>query len=685
MEGESPTQASPPTGAVFLSYASQDSEAAQRICAALRSAGIEVWFDQSELRGGDAWDRQIRERIHDCRLFVAVISANTEARDEGYFRREWKLAVDRTHDMSEKKAFLVPVVVDDTPERGAAVPDKFRDVQWTRLPEGATAPPFVERIKRLLSPEAVPATVDGRPAAAAVPHAATASRQPAAGPATSIQKQSLLLIAVVTLIGLGYFAVDKLVLSKREAAAKPAAVQPSQAATPAQIPDKSIAVLPFVDMSEKHDQEYFSDGLSEELLDLLAKTEGLQVIARTSSFYFKGKQVTITEIANTLHVAHVLEGSVRKAGGTMRVTAQLIRAKDGVHLWSDTYDRDFKDVFKVQDEIAAAVVKALQIKLLPSPVKSESEPHNTDAYSLYLRGQYFARRASDVDVERGIASLKEAIARAPDFAPAHAELASAYVYAATFGTGTSTSLDQARAEVDEALRLDPTLRLAQDIRMNIAFILWDWASAKTQIDQALKSAPNDPEALFRRGSLERALGRPDEALVYYHKALELDPLRVGYYVQLAMLLDGLGRPDEARAAAQTAIAISPTVSKAHLLLGLFELNSGHLDAASAEMERESGDYYRLEGRAIVAFANKRMAESDAALAQLIEAFHDGAAVQIAQAYAYRGERAKALDWLDRAVIQRDPGLINIKTDPLFAGLRGDSRYRAVLRKMNLPE
>jgi tetratricopeptide (TPR) repeat protein len=152
-----------------------------------------------------------------------------------------------------------------------------------------------------------------------------------------------------------------------------------------------------------------------------------------------------------------------------------------------------------------------------------------------------------------------------------------------------------------------------------------------------------------------------------------------------MLLDALRRPEEAREAAETAIAISPTVSKAHLLLGLFELNAGHLDAASAAMEREPGDYYRLEGQAIVAFANKRLAESDAALGRLIEAHHDTAAVQIAQAYAYRGERVKAFDWLDRAVVQRDPGLINLKTDPLFAGLRGDTRYKTVLRKMNLPD
>ena len=679
--GESPTQPGAPAK-VFLSYASQDGEAAQKICAALGAAGIGVFLDQSELRGGDAWDQRIRHEIHDCALFIPIVSRHTQERLEGYFRHEWKLAIERTHHMAEQKPFLVPVVVDGTREQEALVPDAFRTVQWTRLPGGDTPPAFAERIRRLLSIEGTHPSPEAWPAAASVPHAAAGRPKRASSAASSVQSQWLLIIAAIAVIALGYLAVDKLMLPKHETAGQPPSAQP---VSQIQIPEKSIAVLPFVDMSEKHDQEYFSDGLSEELLDLLAKTQGLDVIARTSSFYFKGKQVTIAEIANTLHVAHLLEGSVRKAGRTIRVTAQLIRAKDGVHLWSDTYDRDLQDVFKVQDEIAASVVKALQVKLLSIPANSESKPRNADAYNLYLQGQYFARRASNVDVERGIASLKQAIALSPDFAPAHAELANAYLYDATFGSAPRTRLDDARAEVDEALRLDPTIPLAHNVRSQLAIISWDWAGAKTQLDEALASAPRDPEALFRRGILARALGHPDEALVDFHKGLELDPLRVICHVQLAMLLDALGSPDEARAAAETAIAISPTVSKAHLLVGLLELKAGHLDAASAAMEREPAEYYRLEGQAIVAFASKRTAESHAILRRLIEAHQETAAVQIAQAYAYRGERNQALDWLERAVLQRDPGMVNVKTDPMFAGLRGDSRYKAVLRKMNLPE
>src|SRR6202451_1898306 len=371
-----------PSKAVFLSYASQDAEAARHICDALRSAGVEVWFDQSELRGGDVWDRHIRKHIHDCALFVPIISSTTQARLEGYFRREWKLAVDRTHDMADAKPFLVPVVIDDTNDQEAEVPELFRAVQWTRLPEGKTPPAFVKRVAPLLSP--------GKPRASSNARSSCALKSAAAAPAKNSARGSwryqpaVLLIAAVAILAGGYFAVDKFVLSKRAAEAGPASASAVQSIAPIQsmIPEKSIAVLPFVDMSEKKDQEYFSDGLSEELIDHLAHAADLKVISRTSSFKFKGKSEDIATIAQKLRVAHVLEGSVRKAGNTMRVTAQLIRADNGYHLWSRTYDRDIKDIFKVQDEIAAAVVAELKTQLLPAtPAAGERPVVNPDAHN----------------------------------------------------------------------------------------------------------------------------------------------------------------------------------------------------------------------------------------------------------------------------------------------------------------
>ena len=655
---------------MFLSYASQDAHAARCICEALRAAGIEVWLDQSELRGGDAWDQKIHRQIHDCGLFVPIISANTESRPEGYFRREWRLAVERTHDMSERVAFLMPVVIDETQDKQADVPEAFLKLQWTRLPGGETPAAFCDRVRALLGGARAPTSAQAGAAVSAA-HAAPANRA---------QR-----LALVALFALAALAVGLGLWWFRHSSAGPGPVQAVAPLAPSAATDKSIAVLPFVDMSEKHDQEYFSDGLSEELIDQLAHNADLKVIARTSSFAFKGRNEDMRTIASKLGVSSLLEGSVRKAGQEMRITAQLIRAADGIHLWSQTYDRKLTDVFKVQDEIAAAVVTGLKLKLLPAPARSNALPHDIDAYNLYLRGQYLTRRASDTDVEQGIAILKQAIALEPGFAPAHAELANAYLYVGTFGNGANSILDRAREETDTALRIDPALRSARNLRANLAIISWDWAAAKAQLDDLLASGPRDPEALFRRGQLARALGHMDEALDYYRQCLQLDPLWPINHIQLAMLLNAMGRASEARAAVEGAIAINPMVTKAHLLIAMLDLNAGRLDDASAVIENESGEYYKLEGQALVAYAQKRVPNSDHSLQRLIDAYASNAAVQIAQIYAFRGDRTKTFEWLDRAIQQRDAGLVNVKTDPLFVALHGDTRFKAVLRKMNLPE
>jgi hypothetical protein len=271
--------------AVFLSYASQDAGAARRICEALRAAGVEVWFDQSELRGGDAWDAAIKRQIKACALFIPVISRNTHAREEGYFRLEWKLAVDRSHLMTTSRTFLLPVAIDTTGDDDEQVPDRFRELQWTRLPDGETPAAFVERVQRLLNIEHQPMPAAARPPeppAAAPPQAVA----PGAAPVRLFARRSWLTwgLVAVALVTLGYFAVHRLI------AGKPAVPSTTGSAATAPvtanaIPEKSIAVLPFVDMSEKRDQEYFSDGLTEELLDLLAQVPDLYVPARTSSFF----------------------------------------------------------------------------------------------------------------------------------------------------------------------------------------------------------------------------------------------------------------------------------------------------------------------------------------------------------------------------------------------------------------
>jgi hypothetical protein len=293
--------------AVFLSYASEDSGAAQRICERLRGAGIEVWFDQSELRGGDAWDAVIRRQIKTCALFIPIISANAHARTEGYFRLEWKLAVDRSHFLAPDQPFLLPVVIDGTPQTDERIPERFRELQWTRLTGGETTPAFIERVRRLASSEAIETAPPHPVTSPASPPEQTHSRADSGRLLRTIVWALPVLILVSVL---GYYAFNR---SARQTQA-PAGPGPAAVAT-STIPEKSIAVLPFVDMSEKKDQEYFSDGISEELIDLLTKIPDLKVSARTSSFYFKGQHATFAEIARTLGVSHLLEGSVRKAGG----------------------------------------------------------------------------------------------------------------------------------------------------------------------------------------------------------------------------------------------------------------------------------------------------------------------------------------------------------------------------------
>src|SRR5579872_6711347 len=400
-----------PQKAVFLSYASQDAEPASRICDALTAAGVEVWFDQSALRGGDAWDSSIRRQIKACALFIPVISENSHARVEGYFRLEWKLAVDRSHLIAPDQPFLLPVVIDDTPQIDERIPERFRDLQWTRAPDGETPPAFVDRVLRLLSREPAPAPVRS-PSVTAPRGPAPTRSAPPSPPLTRPRQPALLVIAAHALVGEGYLALDKFFLSKRTTnGVQSSATSPSAGLTPSAIPEKSIAVLPFVNMSSDKEQEYFSDGLTEEMIDLLGQVPGLRVPARTSSFYFKGRNDSLASMAQQLKVANVLEGSVRKAGKRLRITAQLVRADNGYQLWSQAYDRDDTDVFAVQDDIAKAVVSALQVKLAgEAPATGSRGTTNPEAYNQYLLGRQLDRRDSPEADRHAVEAYRKALA-----------------------------------------------------------------------------------------------------------------------------------------------------------------------------------------------------------------------------------------------------------------------------------
>ena len=643
---------SAPNQAIFLSYASQDAEVARRICDALRAVGLDVWFDQSELRGGDAWDASIRRQIKECALFVPIISANTQLREEGYFRREWNLAVSRTLDMADDKAFLLPVVVDATVDVNARVPEKFREVQWTHLPAGAAPAAFAERVQRLLSAGGV---APARPTPPGIAPAASAT------PAT--------------------------------ARATPPAVAAAAADTP------SVAVLPFVNMSRDEENEYFADGLSEELLNVLAKIRGLRVASRTSAFSFKGKGVDIPTIAQKLNVATVLEGSVRRSGKRVRITVQLIEVASDSHLWSETYDRELEDIFAVQDDIAQSVVKELRAALLGAPaeaattrttaaevrVAAAGRSDNPEAYQLYLQGKFFGERTTQADTDRAIALFKQALALDPDFALAWTGLSRIHQLQAGFGFAPiDEGFERAREAAQRALQLSPDLAEAH---VELGLVQqghdWDWAAADASYRRALELAPGDAHALVAAAGLARVLSRLDEGLEQMRKAVALDPLSARTHRQLALVYVMSGRLDEAAAALQVALDLNPTAGLTHAFLAITRLMQGRAREALALAMAESHDVFRNLAYAMAHHSLGQPAESEQALQALIDGFGWTAAFQIAEAYAYRGEADKAFEWLDRAYAQRDPGVTYSAKDEFLAALHGDPRWQAHLQRMGL--
>ena len=664
-------------GAVFLSYASQDAEAAQRICDALRAGGIEVWFDQSELRGGDSWDRQIRKQIHGCGLFIPVISATTQGRLEGYFRREWRLAVDRTHDMADGKTFLVPVVIDDTKDQDAEVPESFRAVQWTRLPAGQAPAAFVERVARLLVPGKPQASAPARPPTAVRPGSLHVPDKPR-------RKFAPLLIAIVAAVAAGYFVLEKFVLSKGPPAGSQPAAAVGQAAAPGTgaAPEKSIAVLPFADMSQGKDQEYLSDGIAEELLNLLSKVPQLRVIARASSFSFKNKDIGVAEFARRLNVSNVLEGSVRKSGNKVRITVQLTRAADSSNLWSEDYDRTLDDIFKVQDEIAAAVVSKLKITLLgAAPTSKAIDPR---AFQLFLQAKYLVDLRTPESRAQALELLKQALAIQSDDAPAWDLLARVYSNQALYKERpTADGFRLAREAATKALASDPAYapaharlgRIAAEFDGNLA-------AAAQHFQRALELDPGNLTVLANTEVFILNLGRMNEAIALDQYMAGHDPANPANFGALGDDYRFAGRWNESITAYRTALSLSPKYKFAHLNIGTVLL-VGKGDAAGAlkEMQAEPDEVARTQGLALAYHALGRKTEADAALALLIAKHEKQVSYNIAAVYAYRGAANRAFEWLDKAVGYQDTGLAAVFHEPLFGKIHDDARWLPFLRKL----
>ena len=462
----------------------------------------------------------------------------------------------------------------------------------------------------------------------------------------------------------------------------PAAGNPAVPVAAALSPAHSIVVLPFVDMSEKKDQEYFSDGLSEELIELLGKTPGLRVIPRTSSFYFKGRAETLEMIAAQLRVANVLEGSVRKSGKRLRVTAHLIRADTSEQLWSETYDRDLRDVFKVQDEIAGAVVSALQVKLAPGQLAAGlHRPSNPEAHNQYLLGRLFLERGTSDGFRRAAEAYRKAVELDPDYAAAYAELAIAESYVAD-QTNDAAGQQRALAAADKAVELAPGSADAYAARGYMRLRrTWDWSGAEADFDKALTLDAANSTLQWRYAALLGALGRLPEAVAASRKATELDPLSAAAWTFLSLYLIENRQYAAAHEALRRDLEIQPESPIPLSYRGFLQLVEGNATEALTTFRQLHEEEYVAMAEHTLGHAK----ESQQALDQVIAGCGQGCPYALAEIYAWRGEKDKAFEWLDRAYQQRNSDLYDFRNDATLASLRGDARFAAMLRKMNLPE
>src|SRR5258705_2817214 len=453
----------------------------------------------------------------------------------------------------------------------------------------------------------------------------------------------------------------------------------------------SIAVLPFADVSPGKDQEYFSDRLSEQLIHELAKVSGLKVVGRSSAFEFKAKNEDLRNVGRKLGVAHVLEGSVRREGNHVRITAQLVKAEDGFQLWSQTYDREINDVFAVQDEIARAATAALQPKLLGSgqTLASTVPLHNVnpEAYQAYLQANYFWGRGTDEgDVANALAYADQAIRFDEKYAPAWALRASVLNAMAESGlTDVTDGFRKARDDAERTIALDATSASAYlALARTQIYHDWDWDTANTCLEKAATLEPGNAAAFRARSYLARALGNLDEAVKHYEQAVRLDPLRANSHLGLGYLLYMAGRYKEGKASLEKALDLNPQAAFAHANLSEIFLAQGKPQQALAEIEKETNDWEKLTDQAMIYHALGREQDSNAVLAELVEKHRNDSAYQIAEVYAFRSESDKSFEWLERAYKQRDAGLPDIKVDPVFSSLRRDPRFTELLKKLRLP-
>jgi TolB-like protein/thioredoxin-like negative regulator of GroEL len=655
----------PHSGAVFISYASADVAVADSVVASLESHGLQCWIAPRDVRAGALYAEAIVRAISDAKALILVLSANSVA--SAHVGKEVERA-------SSKRRPVIALRIDEAP-LSPALEYFLSESHWIDARTGGMDAALAKLVAAIREPERdAPAII---PAAAARASAGTASASPPRSP-----RFRILLVAglAVVAVALGALLAGKFWLTKRVTAQRPTSVATSA------VNDKSIAVLPFTDMSENKDHEYFADGMAEEILDLLAKLPGLAVIGRTSSFQFKGKNEDLRTIGKQLNAAYVLEGSVRNSGDQVRITAQLINTRTGTHEWSDTYDRHIGDVLKLQDAIAAAVVRELQLTVDSGYLNSRATLKSAEAYDLMLRGRHAADRFDKEGLDEAVALFKQALDRDPTSVDAAAGLAYTYYNLGAYGfQAPAVAYEQSRRAATNVLKLDPSSESAHWTLGSIHLLYdWNWAAADQDYQQVAALAPGTGDARNGKAWLALVLGRWDEGLSQITAALAQDPLNPVSYECLTWIQMGRAHLSEAEAAIRRALIIRPTYSWGHFMLGLVLLEKGNPEAALLEMQQEQQEVGQLSGLAMVYHALRRKADADATLARMLKEQAVDNAFQIASVYAFRHQPEEAMRWLERAYAQRDFSLYLIKGYLPLQTLAADPRFKAFLRKMNLP-
>jgi TolB-like protein/Flp pilus assembly protein TadD len=655
----------PPLADIFISYARSTEAIATRVVEALVGLGYTVWRDDA-LPAHRAYADEIQAQLDAARAVVVIWSADAA-------RSEW---VRSEADRARSQRKLVQVTVD-----GAALPMPFDQIQsadlsaWRGEPDAAGWRTVLASIDALMHRAPAPGSAEIVPAAEALPRPG----HPGSGhPVHGAGRRRLGLIVVALLVlAVAVVAVTRSGLWND--AARPDPDEGPAARTPA--PEATIAVLPFENLSPDPDQVYFSEGLSEELMTLLAQSSGLRVAARTSAFALDRQELDPAAIAERLNVAHLLLGTVRRADERLRITARLVDARDGFIRWSETYDRRLDDVFDVQENIAGEVVHALRSTLLTATPKTlHTDPA---AYALYLRARYLARQFTAESMAEAVELFRRVIDIDPGYLPAYTKMAIVQMNRASIDLEPKeAAFEQAREAAQTALALDAEFGPGYDVLGWIAlFYDGDLPAAARNYQRALALDPTNLGILSNAAVLAVALGRLDEAIELLDYTLLRDPVDPIGHSNRANACYLAGRYDDARASLETVLSLSPGYQGAHYRLSLLNLLAGDPEAALAAAGQEPLEAPRLLAEALALHDLGRAEEAEAALDEVKRGWGDRAAGNLAQVYAWRGEVDEAFSWLEREIEANGTGaLMEYQHDPLLAGLHDDPRWQRLLER-----